>query len=68
MQHGVVALVFRCELLGPGGGSTTAEVDRIEWLTPAQLSRMKQAYRVRLLDSLDVAAPRVRAHDGVDLI
>jgi 8-oxo-dGTP diphosphatase len=68
MIRGVVALVFRCKVLAPGGGPRTAEIDQMEWLTAGQLSRMSEAYRVRLLDSLDSAAPHIRAHDGVNLI
>jgi 8-oxo-dGTP diphosphatase len=68
MQRGIVALVFRCEITGQDGDPPTGEVDEIAWLAPGQLSRMSEAYRVRLLDALDSGPPHVRAHDGAQLV
>jgi 8-oxo-dGTP diphosphatase len=67
MQRGIVALVFRCTIVGQ---TTRAphEVSEIAWLTTAELSRMSEAYRVRLLDALDFGSPHVRAHDGAQLV
>jgi 8-oxo-dGTP diphosphatase len=67
MQRGIVALVFRCEIVGEAA-HLSAEVDEIAWLTPEQLSRMSEAYRVRLLDALESGSPHVRAHDGAQLV
>jgi hypothetical protein len=44
------------------------EVSEIAWLSPDELDRMDEAYRVRLLDAVDSSAPRVRTHDGVQLL
>ena len=48
--------------------SPDAEVREIAWLTPDELDRMSEAYRVRLLDALDSASPHIRAHDGSQLL
>jgi 8-oxo-dGTP diphosphatase len=68
MQRGIVALVFRCEITSRDGEPPPGEVAEIAWLAPEQLSRMSQAYRVRLLDALDSGSPHVRAHDGAQLL
>lgn len=69
MTHGIVALVFRCHVVG-GVERTSAETDRIDWLTPDQIrERMTEAYAVRLLDALsNPDHPIIRAHDGVHLL
>ena len=69
MRRGIVALVFRCEILD-GDARTTRETREIAWLTPPQLSEhMSDAYRVRLLDALqNESTPAVRAHDGTELL
>ena len=52
LARGVVALVFRCHLTG-GAERTSAETDRVAWLTADQVrDRMREAYAVRLLDAL----------------
>jgi ADP-ribose pyrophosphatase YjhB (NUDIX family) len=68
MTHGIVALVFRCHVVG-GTERTSSETDRIDWLTPDQIrERMTEAYAVRLLDALsNPDHPIIRAHDGVHL-
>ena len=68
MRRGIVALVFRCrmitETLRP-----SAEVLDVRWLTPQELDDcMTEAYRVRLLDTLDDHGTRVRPHDGTHLL
>lgn len=69
MRRGIIALVFRCEIVG-GTPHPSAEASELAWLTPDQLkARMSDAYRVRLLDALAGAtAPAVRAHDGTRLV
>jgi 8-oxo-dGTP diphosphatase len=67
MQRGIVALVFRCTIVGHTA-HPPHEVDEIQWLAPDELSRMSEAYRVRLLDALDFGSPRVRAHDVAQLL
>ncbi|HSH82609.1 MAG TPA: NUDIX hydrolase [Herpetosiphonaceae bacterium] len=64
MVRGIVALVFRCEIVKRHVAVTT-EVDEICWLAPAEIAeRMDEAYAVRVLDALDDRRPSVRAHDG----
>jgi ADP-ribose pyrophosphatase YjhB (NUDIX family) len=67
MHRGVVGLVFRCCIVGERL-RPSSEVDEIAWLAREELSRMSEAYRVRLLDAVEIAvemsAPHVRAHDG----
>ena len=67
MQRGIVALVFRCRIVGHTAHSPR-EVDQIGWLAPRALSRMSEAYRVRLLDALESGSPHVRAHDGTQVL
>ncbi|MFD7369248.1 NUDIX hydrolase [Nocardiopsis alba] len=67
MARGIVALVFRCK---PSGGIEipTSESVAVEWLAPKQVSeRMSKVYAIRLLDALEISAPHVRSHDGVQL-
>jgi ADP-ribose pyrophosphatase YjhB (NUDIX family) len=68
MARGIVALVFRCSILGDAP-RPTVEVSEVAWLTRDELvDRMAEAYRVRLLDAVVAEAPQVRAHDGFNLI
>lgn len=67
MQRGIVALVFLSDVVGERSDPPN-EVDDIQWLVPEQLSRMTDAYRVRLLDARHAGAPRIRAHDGLHLV
>ncbi|REK91000.1 NUDIX domain-containing protein [Streptomyces inhibens] len=64
MKRGVVALVFRCRPVG-GEERTSDESVDVCWFTRGEVeSRMVEAYAVRVLDALDSAGARVRAHDG----
>jgi ADP-ribose pyrophosphatase YjhB (NUDIX family) len=69
MNRGIVALVFRCEIIA-GEAETTTEASEFAWLTPDELAaRMSEAYAVRLLDALEQhASSRVRAHDGTSIV
>lgn len=67
MERAIIALVFRCSVVSESAPSPH-EVDAIEWLAPDELSRMSEAYRVRLLDALESTSPHVRAHDGAQLL
>lgn len=67
MERGIVALVFRCSVVGCTA-NTAGEVEEIRWLTPDELMWMSEAYRVRLLDALDDGSPCIRAHDGSQLV
>ncbi|MBX6389793.1 MAG: NUDIX hydrolase [Frankia sp.] len=68
MPLGVVALVFRCHIVG-GTPSTGDETAAIRWMTPTEVEQhMDQAYAVRLLDALHDGPPAIRSHDGRALI
>lgn len=68
VTRGIVALVFRCELLG-GRLQRTAEAREARWLTTEEVrSLMDEAYAVRLLDAFESGPARVRSHDGVSLL
>jgi 8-oxo-dGTP diphosphatase len=68
MLRGIIALVFRCRIIG-GEPHATNEVEEVEWLTPEEVQeRMHEAYATRLLDALDSGRPAVRAHDGLSLL
>jgi hypothetical protein len=69
MTRGIVALVFRCEIV-EGQPRTTSEARDFAWLAPDELTeQMSDAYSVRLLDALDcLGTPTVRAHDGTTLV
>ncbi|GHG51675.1 NUDIX hydrolase [Streptomyces glebosus] len=68
MKRGVVALVFRCRVVG-GGERTSDESVDVRWFTREEAeSHMVEAYAVRVLDALGTGAPQVRAHDGRRLL
>jgi 8-oxo-dGTP diphosphatase len=69
MNRGIIALVFRCRVLG---GQLTAndEVSGFQWATAQEVTSMvNEAFAVRVLDALgDSNSPVVRQHDGVHLV
>jgi ADP-ribose pyrophosphatase YjhB (NUDIX family) len=70
MTQGIIALVFRCHVIG-GTPRPTAEASETTWLTPDEVrERMNPAFAIRLLDALEEHArgPAVRTHDGTDLL
>jgi 8-oxo-dGTP diphosphatase len=68
MRRGIVALVFRCRIVGGQPGATT-EAQELAWLTPGEVrARMDEAYATRLLDALRPGPAAVRAHDGLTLL
>jgi hypothetical protein len=67
MKLGVVALFFRCDLVG-GSESLSDETSAVRWLTPAEVEEtMAPTTAVRLLDAIAADGPHIRAHDGVRL-
>lgn len=67
LSRGIVALVFRCHAVA-GSPMPTEESLVVAWFDQADaLSRMDQAYAIRVMDAFKDAAV-VRAHDGVRLI
>jgi 8-oxo-dGTP diphosphatase len=69
MTRGIVALVFKCQIL-EGIARPTSETAEVRWMSAEQLhTHMDSAYAYRLLDALgDRSEPAVRTHDGVNLI
>lgn len=69
MKRGIVALVFRCNILG-GTLHTTDETRAFRWVTADELpDLMDEAYAIRVLDALaDPPTPLIREHDGVHLL
>jgi 8-oxo-dGTP diphosphatase len=68
MRRGIIALVFRCRIVGSQPGATS-EVQEVAWLTPAQVrERMDEAYATRFLDALQPGPVAIRAHDGLSLL
>ncbi len=65
LTHGIVALVFRCSIVG-GLPSTGNESLAIEWLTAEEVAeRMEEAFAVRLFDATHDGPTPVRHHDGI---
>jgi 8-oxo-dGTP diphosphatase len=69
MRRGIVALVFRCQVVS-GMPRPTREAQQVAWLAPDELQlHMADAYRVRLLDALlHDSRPVVRQHDGTAIL
>ena len=69
MNRGIIALVFRCRILG-GQLATNDEVSGFPWATAQEVTSMvSEAFAVRVLDALDdSSSPAVRQHDGVHLV
>ena len=68
MRRGIIALVFRCRIVG-GQPGASSEATEVAWLTPAEVrERMDEAYATRLLDALEPGPVAIRAHDGLSLL
>jgi 8-oxo-dGTP diphosphatase len=68
MRRGIVALVFRCRIIG-GKPRPTREAEQVSWLSPDEISNlMDEAYATRLLDALRPGPAAIRAHDGLLLL
>ncbi|GII06176.1 NUDIX hydrolase [Planobispora takensis] len=69
MTQGIVALVFRCKIVG-GQLTETNETRAFRWVTTDEVRSMaSEAFAVRVLDAMDANhAPAVRQHDGVHLL
>ncbi len=69
MARGIVALVFRCKVVG--GEPTTSDESRdLRWVTGEEVSSLAdEAFAIRVLDAMGSnPTPAVRQHDGVHLI
>jgi 8-oxo-dGTP diphosphatase len=68
MRRGIVALVFRCRIVG-GELRPTREAEQVSWLSPDDVQNlMDEAYATRLLDALRPGPAAIRAHDGLSLL
>jgi ADP-ribose pyrophosphatase YjhB (NUDIX family) len=69
ITRGIVALVFRCKVMG-GELTINDEVTDFRWASPAEIERlMTEAYAVRLLDALRPSHETVvRNHDGTNVL
>ena len=69
MSRGIVALVFRCRMLG-GHLMENSEVSGFRWVKRSEvLAIMPEAFAIRILDAYQLeAVPAVREHDGVSLV
>jgi ADP-ribose pyrophosphatase YjhB (NUDIX family) len=68
MRRGIVALVFRCRIIG-GEPRPTREAEQVCWLSPDEVRNlMDEAYATRLLDALRPGPAAIRAHDGLSLL
>jgi hypothetical protein len=67
MRLGVVSLVFRCRI--SCAGHPTEEATEVAWLDTAQITeRMAEAFAIRLIDAREAGEPRIRIHDGRNLL
>jgi 8-oxo-dGTP diphosphatase len=66
MARGIVALVFRCNVIS-GHLTLNDEVSGFQWATAEEVKTMAdEAFAVRVLDALaSDSVPAVRQHDGV---
>jgi 8-oxo-dGTP diphosphatase len=68
MKLGVVALVFRCRLVG-GEPRINDEASEVLWLDPeVAVEQMTEAFAIRVTDALGGPWPHVRHHDGTKLL
>jgi ADP-ribose pyrophosphatase YjhB (NUDIX family) len=69
MTRSIVALVFRCKIVG-GRLTETAETRALRWITADEVrSLASEAFAIRVLDAMDHDhAPAVRHHDGTRLL
>jgi 8-oxo-dGTP pyrophosphatase MutT (NUDIX family) len=68
LRLGVVALVFRAQVVG-GTAGPTEESAAIEWWTADEVTaHMAETFAVRVLDALDASEVAIRLHDGVHVL
>jgi hypothetical protein len=68
MTRGIVALVFRCKVIG-GQLAETSEARAFRWVTADEVrSLANRAFGIRVLDAMQYnQAPAIRHHDGIRL-
>jgi 8-oxo-dGTP diphosphatase len=69
MSRGIIALVFRCKVLG-GTLTTNDEVSEFRWATADEVADLvDEAFAIRVLDAFEEGnSPAIRQHDGIHLI
>ncbi|MBS2548351.1 NUDIX domain-containing protein [Catenulispora sp. NL8] len=68
MKIGVVALVYRCKLIG-GEAAVNDEAAEVLWLDREAIGLGSvEAFAVRVTDALDSLEPVTRSHDGTSLL
>ena len=68
MGLGVVALVFRCRLVG-GEARINDEAGEVLWLDSEKAAaQMTEAFAVRVTDALAGPWPHIRHHDGTHML
>lgn len=68
MRRGIVSLVFRCRPVS-GTPRPTTEASEVAWLDRDQVTqRMTGAFAIRLTDAAAAGQPRIRIHDGRNLL
>ncbi len=68
MSRGIIALVFRCGVVG-GSQRITSEAVDVKWMSPREVTQhMVEAFAVRLLDAVTNGPASIRHHDGVKLM
>ncbi|MET8864601.1 NUDIX domain-containing protein [Nonomuraea sp. NPDC004580] len=69
MARGIVALVFRCKVIG-GKLVETDEARSFKWVTADEVQSLaSQAFGIRVLDAMQGGSiPAIRHHDGVHLL
>ncbi len=68
MARGIVALVFRCSVIG-GKLTNSNESRDLRWIWPEEAPNyMAEAYAVRVTDALSADTPHIRLHDGTRLL
>ncbi|NUW40833.1 NUDIX hydrolase [Nonomuraea rhodomycinica] len=69
MTRGIVALVFRCKVIG-GRLTETDETRAFRWVTEKEVRELaSEAFAVRVLDAMHhVQVPAIRSHDGIRLL
>ncbi|WP_424536902.1 hypothetical protein ACOZ38_45020 [Sphaerisporangium viridialbum] len=69
MPRGIVALVFRCKVIG-GHLTETDETRSFRWVTADEVRILaSEAFAVRVLDAMQHDhTPTIRHHDGTHLL
>lgn len=69
MTRGIVALVFRCKVIG-GRLTETDETRAFQWVTADEVRELaSEAFAIRVLDAMHHDhAPVIRYHDGTRLL